>query len=329
MKISVVICSYNYAHFLKDALRSASAQTLQDFELLIVDDGSTDESQRVVENFPFQFLNRIYLRKEHSGLPDTRNFGIKAASGSHIAFLDADDLWSPLYLAKMRETFESNPDVQLVCSDGYRVRDNGEVYGFLFPPNLPRLSGRIHNPEQLFQFFPYVLPSALTFRKSLFEQIGPFDQQYPLGSDDWDWIIRAARSGAFCVQLDEKLVLYRTHDANLTKNIAGSFHEWIQLYKDLFAKQTDEETEKLARSFTRKHFPVLLSQYSAKQNRELLDEAIEVHRNDLTLQSLRALTYVGLCSVARFGRTVKGAHRRSSKSTRRFDLQQPPEKLFA
>src|SRR6058998_2920993 len=105
MQLSVVICTYNYAHFLKHALRAVAAQTFADFELVIVDDGSTDETEEVVKAFSIRFPKCVYLKKNHSGLADSRNAGVRAAGGTHVAFLDADDLWSPEYLNVVQTIF--------------------------------------------------------------------------------------------------------------------------------------------------------------------------------------------------------------------------------
>jgi glycosyltransferase involved in cell wall biosynthesis len=326
MKISLVVCTYNYAHFLKDALRTLAAQTVQDFELLIVDDGSTDNTEQVVKESPHSFRNLTYLKKPHSGLPDTRNYGVRAASGTHVGFLDADDLWAPQYLEKVRRVFERNPQAELVCSDGYRVHDSGEVFGLLFPEGSPPVCGRLNSARELFAFFPYVLPSAMIFTKDAYQRVGAFSTRYPLGSDDWEWVIRAVNVGAFCVRLEEKLVLYRTHGGNLTSHADGNFEEWLSMYKDLW-KQPDPETEVQARRMTRRHFWFLLPLYPPEKNRRLLDEAIQVHGGDRLLEAARLLTYLGLCTLAKLARLVK-RKTRSLLRPRMMDLSSPPEKLF-
>jgi len=118
MKFSVVVCTYNYAHLLPDSLRSIAAQTARDFELLIVDDGSTDNTEEIAEKFRPQFQDFRYLKKSHTGPADSRNVGATAAQGSHIAFLDADDLWSVHYLAVMQEAFNTNPQAELALCEG-------------------------------------------------------------------------------------------------------------------------------------------------------------------------------------------------------------------
>jgi len=109
MKFSVIVCTYNFAHLLPDALRSIAAQSLRDYELLIVDDGSTDNTKQVVEQFRPQFPDCRYLKKDHTGPADSRNAGVLAAHCDYIAFLDADDLWSPDYLSSFQNALVAIP----------------------------------------------------------------------------------------------------------------------------------------------------------------------------------------------------------------------------
>lgn len=330
VSISIVICTRNYAHFLREALPTAAAQSFSDFELLIVDDGSTDDTEAVVRQFAPQFSKCVYLKKPHTGLPDSRNFGVRAASGTHVGFLDADDLWSPEYLVSMREVFEKIPEAELVCCDGFRVFDTGEVFGTLFPAGLPPLCGLLRTARELFSFFPYALPSGMIFAKAAYERVGPFDTRYPLGNDDWHWVIRAAEKQVFCVRLDHKLVLYRTHMANLTQQVGGTLEEWLSVYQDRWGgKAAEPETEAWARRITRKHVLGLLARYSPEESRLLLRKAIAVHGGERRLEVAYFLTYFGLCGLARYARRAKHAFSKARPGALRMDLHSPPEMLFA
>lgn len=331
MKISVIICTYNYAHFLKEALRTVAAQTYTDFELLIVDDGSTDDTEQVVANFQSRFQQCRYLKKPHTNLGDSRNFGIAAASGTHIAFLDADDFWSPEYLASMRSVFEHHPQADLVCCDGLRILGTGLVRGTLFPTGIPAVCGSLQTPREVFDFFPYVLPAGMIFKKSLTEQIGLFRPGSPTGAEDWHWVIRAAKAGAFCVRLDRHLVLYRFHGENLTARADWSFDEWLGICEDLWRDQdANSETMKLARTMTMRRIPGLLARYPAAINRRLLQHALSVHGPDWILTAASWATYFGLCPVAKaayhFKKVAKSLTRRKGL---KLDLQATPEVLFA
>ena len=301
MKFSVIVCTYNYAHLLPNALRSLAAQTFPDFELLIVDDGSTDNTEEVVRQFRNQFRQYIYLQKPHTGLADSRNFGIRAATGSHIAYLDADDLWSPNYLETVRRVFEEEPEAELVCCDGYRVTNSGEITGTIYPPHLPLVKGPILTISDLFFFFRYSYPSGTSHTKSLYKSVGNYDVRFPVGHDQ-HWVIRAAKKGAFCIRLDRRLFLYMQHQASLIGStpIDKRFDEWLSICWDVFGStMKDREIRECTRKLTYRWLPGLLSAYDASTNRHLIKRAMKVHGRDLILMISYLLTYMGLCPLAR------------------------------
>jgi len=114
IRFTVVVTTHNYAHLLPDALRSLAAQTAPDFELLIVDDGSTDNTEEVVELFRSRFRDFHYLKQTQSGPAAARNVGVQRANSTHVAILDADDVWSPRYLETIHTKFESNPKIEII-----------------------------------------------------------------------------------------------------------------------------------------------------------------------------------------------------------------------
>jgi glycosyltransferase involved in cell wall biosynthesis len=308
MKCSVVICTYNYAHLLPDALQTLAAQTVQDFELVVVDDGSTDHTAEVVERFAPRFQNCVYFRKAHTGLADSRNQGVRRASGSHIAFLDADDLWSPNCLAAFRDAFLQNEQAEVVCCDGLRTLPSGVAAGALFPEGSPPLSGRINSAAALFSFFPYVAPSALMLARSAYERVGPFQGWSLTTGEDWDWIIRAAFQGVFFVRLDRKLVVYRQHGANLTSQGDKMLEGWLAIYKHTLGRQTrDPEYHALARRLTRKLALRLVLTYPRAKIRPALAAAIEAFEGDRLLQAVSLATDAGLIPALRLARLVKRA----------------------
>ena len=330
MKFSVIICTYNYAHFLPDALRAVAAQTFSDFELLIVDDGSTDNTEEVVRQFFGQFRHCVYLKKPHTGLADSRNFGIRRASGTHIAFLDADDLWSPEYLQTMKSLFETHPLAELVSADVLIVQTSGTIVGPLYPPGLPALCGPITSSRDLFSFFHYSTPSALVLRKSLYERIGPLEVCFPVSGEDWDWVLRAILSGAFCIRHRQKLVLYRLHGSNLTTQADKIFEAWLWIYKKrLRGQPVDREIKVDVRKQIYRWLPSLLANYPAAKNRQLIAEAIEAVGQDRWLSAARFLTYFGLSRAAKFARGMKRFHRRIVKRSQKIDLAAAPELMFA
>src|SRR5436190_17482579 len=97
-KVSIIIPAYNVAPFISEALNSVTAQSLTDYEVIVINDGSTDELEQVLESFRTMIT---YVRQENRGLSGARNAGLRLARGQYVALLDADDIWMPDYLEKM------------------------------------------------------------------------------------------------------------------------------------------------------------------------------------------------------------------------------------
>lgn len=200
-KVSVVIPSYNTAKYVATAVRSALAQTYANVEVVVVDDGSTDDTRAALDGC---FQDIRYVRQENAGLPSARNTGIRHSTGEIIAFLDADDWWSPeklsLQVAKLTRSEKPvlvHTDVFLVDGlseavsrvDCQRRRYQGNCYGSLF-------------------FEHRILPSSVAVWRDAIVTAGLFDSSLRNGCEDYDMWIRLARLGAFAY-LDEPLVYYR------------------------------------------------------------------------------------------------------------------------
>jgi glycosyltransferase involved in cell wall biosynthesis len=331
MRFSVVICTYNYAHLLPDTLKSVAAQTLQDFELLIIDDGSTDNTEEVAEEFRPRFQDFRYVKKPHTGPADTRNAGVRAARGTHIAFLDADDLWSPHYLSGMREALSANPQADLALSEGITVRsENGMVTEAALDRGIPPLCGPVRAPKELFEIIQAVAPSGMVLSKDLYNQIGPFDvESFGWFSEDIDWVFRALMAGAFCICVKQRLYLYRRHADNLTNQASDSFRSWLKIYSQtLRDARRDPRVEALARGTIRSHSVRFLPTCETAESRPLLRQAIETLGGDWVVRLCYAGTFLGLVRVLKlFKQTSRLLHR----LTRKKMMMDPgaPESIFA
>ncbi len=168
--ISVIIPAYNCASFLPETLESVFSQTHPVLEVIVVDDGSTDETSSVVQ----AYLGRIrYIRQENKGLPGARNTGIVAAKGDYLALLDADDTWVSTKLAQQMPRF-ADPEVGIVYSD-FAVRYSDGRYQESYLVNRPLAAeGAILDRYIQSRF---LFPSTMVFRKECFEQIGLFDEE--------------------------------------------------------------------------------------------------------------------------------------------------------
>lgn len=207
-----MIPAYNYAHFLSDAIDSALAQTFSKVEIIVVDDGSTDNTPEVAAKYG----DRIrYIRKPNGGLPAARNTGIKAATYPLIGFLDADDQWKPEFLARAVEVFTRGEEAYgLVASQATYVDEHGQP--FELKSLVWHVHGRLDHRDILLK--TRFSPSAVVARKSALEEAGLFDETLRSSEDRDMWIRTAARYPVFLIP--ERLVYIRRHRHSMSRNAA-------------------------------------------------------------------------------------------------------------
>ena len=183
MTISVVIATYNRAALVRRAVASVLAQGTNDFEVIVVDDGSTDDTDSVVREFGDPVR---YVRRDNGERGAARNTGIATASGDLIAFLDSDDEWLPGHLDRMTAVFATNGDVGVAYS-GAEFYDDTAGRVFFMGPSAPLdgdpvLAAAVENP---FAF------SATAVRRSVLDRVGGFDEDRGLsGAEDWELWLR-------------------------------------------------------------------------------------------------------------------------------------------
>ncbi len=178
MKVSVIIPTYNRLEKLKRAVDSILEQTYKDFELIIVDDGSTDKTKEYFENFDAV----KYIYQENKGVSSARNTGIKASEGEWLSFLDSDDEWLPRKLEKQIEFAENNENIKIIHSNeiwirnGVRVNEmnkHKKLGGWIYQNSLPLC---------------LISPSAVIIHSSVFNEKGLFDETYPYAEDYDLWL---------------------------------------------------------------------------------------------------------------------------------------------
>ncbi len=217
MQVSIVIPTYNRADIIRDALESVLAQSYQDFEILVVDDGSSDNTAEVVASVG---SNKIrFLRSERNcGCSAAYNRGIKEAAGNLIAFLDSDDIWEPEYLQREVDFLARHSDVGVVFCDTEIRGPEMHVPSLMslmdaFPRFLktnPKATEYVVDSRQMYlcllQEVP-IKPSATIARREVFSTAGVFDEKWPSGTD-WDLFLRMARQTNFGY-VDKALVTQR------------------------------------------------------------------------------------------------------------------------
>ncbi len=213
--ISVIIPNYNHTHFISNAIQSVLAQTYSNFEIIVVDDGSTDDSQAVIAGFGDKVH---YIWQENQGLGAARNTGIRAAAGEFVALLDADDQWNPDYLENMillTDKF-SNAGVYYCCAQG--IDDEG----YLLPQKFGLNPNSTENTIKTLLKANFIIPSTVLIRRSVVVECGYFDQHNRglHGCEDWDLWLRIAPDYEL-IGTDDCFVRYRIHDSSLSANIPG------------------------------------------------------------------------------------------------------------
>lgn len=194
--ISVITPTYNRARFLPNAVASVLAQTHADLELIIVDDGSEDNTRNVLK--PFLADKRVrYFHQENQGQSHARNLALKQATGDFIAFLDSDDVWAPDKLEKQLAVFRANPEVDIVHGDEAIINEQGSVISL---QNMRRYSGRI--TRYLLADNSVSITTALV-RRRCFDEMGGFDTSVGVADDYELWLRFSAR---YCYQYEPGIV---------------------------------------------------------------------------------------------------------------------------
>jgi glycosyltransferase involved in cell wall biosynthesis len=207
-KVSVVITCYNYGLYVSEAIESVLDQTFKDFEVIVIDDGSTDDTLLVMEQYR-SYQEIRYIRQENQGQPKAKNRGIAESKGEFVAFLDADDIWLPEKLELQLQLF-INPSVGVGYTRRYWIDPSGKV----IKGNERTLRrGNILNYIFIDNFVCF---SSSMVRRGLLTTAGGFDETIPMGIDYDLWVRLASRCQFDYV--DRPLVKYRTGHANLSRN---------------------------------------------------------------------------------------------------------------
>jgi glycosyltransferase involved in cell wall biosynthesis len=207
---SVIIPTYQCAQFIVEAIESVLAQTYKACEIIVVDDGSKDDTLRVLEHYQDRI---VLISQENKGLPAARNVGIKASQGEFIAFLDADDVWLPDKLEKQIPLFQQNNEVGLVCSDIYYFDDVGKKSFTAFEQVPPR-AGSVSETIFVRSFIP--MPSVVVRRKC-FDEVGFFDETLR-SCEDLDMWLRVSKIWKVDF-VNQLLACYRLRPGQLSENV--------------------------------------------------------------------------------------------------------------
>lgn len=222
-KVSVVIPVFNGEHFIRQTIESVLAQTFQDFEIIVVDDGSTDSTAEIVKAFGCKVA---YQYQPNAGADIAYNAGIAVASGEYVAFLDHDDGWHPEKLAKQVAILDRYPTVGLTYTEVEYVDEHGKALNKTTWVKKRKVKTDLTGDFRsiLFNKFPCAIPSAMMIRRKILDQIGGFDPDLPAnGHGDVEMCILAGQISQLYFTV-RPLTQYRIHQRQMTHQRHHEIH---------------------------------------------------------------------------------------------------------
>ncbi|HDN59943.1 MAG TPA: glycosyltransferase family 2 protein [Candidatus Marinimicrobia bacterium] len=223
--ISIIIPCYNHGAYLMEAIDSVLASTLQDFEIIVVDDGS-DEVKTINILSEIDSSRTRVIHQENRGLSAARNAGISLSSGKYILCLDADDMITPTLLEKSFHVLENCPEAGVVATPPQHFGDQNYIWRPI--------------PFSFYQLLrENLLHASCLFRRDIWKAVGGYDENMRTGCEDWEFWIRVAKAGWKFARIDEPLFLYRKDGQSMVSETQKRRHEifsYIQRkHPDLYA----------------------------------------------------------------------------------------------
>jgi glycosyltransferase involved in cell wall biosynthesis len=217
--VSVIVPCYNAETFLKEALRSALAQSYPQVEVIVVDDGSTDSSPEIAQRFPVR-----YIRQQNRGLSEARNLGIQESKGNYLVFLDADDRLKPRAIETGLRVLELCPDCAIAVGDHVFISADGSYLA-----NSRKVCPPKSHYEALLKSNFIEMISSVLFRRSIFDELGGFDPTLR-AAEDYELYLRIARVRSICCHATV-VAEYRIHNANTSRDSELMLTTTLQVLK--------------------------------------------------------------------------------------------------
>lgn len=229
--ISVVIPTYNHARFLRKALESVCGQTFMDWEAIVVNNYSEDDTEAVVASFADSRI-RLENFRNNGVIAASRNLGIRLARGKYVAFLDSDDAWYPEKLARVKAALDQGGD--LVCHGETWVKNGTEFRKVCYGP-----AEKADYHSLLFERNS-ISTSAVTVRKDCLEKVGGFSEDPAFAMvEDYELWLKLARAGCRFTFIDEMLGVFNLHDANSSRAVFRQMRAELAVLKRHFSERAD------------------------------------------------------------------------------------------
>lgn len=269
--VSVIIPNYNYGRFVRQAIESALAQTYSNIEIVVVDDGSNDDSEEVLTSFAGKIK---WIKQTNQGVSAARNRAVAESGGEILAFLDADDVWLPEKIEKQVAVFSSDENIGLVHCGLVDFDDAGN----LLAEHLDGMSGAVS--RDLLAYRRSVIlggGSAAVVTRKAFDKSGGFDINLRIG-EDWEFYYRVAKN--FSVGfVPEILLKYRIHSNNSfagnRSSVARMETDMLLAYDKIFAAADEDEKKIKNDCYGRMHAIIAGSYFRIGEYSKFLEHAIK------------------------------------------------------
>ena len=225
--VSVIMPVYNVERYVEPAIESVLAQTCRDFEVIVVNDGSTDGTPILVDSYAARDSRIRVLHKVNGGISSARNLALRTAAGDLIALLDGDDTWDPEFLESQISVLQAHPEVDVVTANARNLGGNRDGEPARPWPDArphPDLLGMIADEQAIF--------IMSVFRRRVFEQIGGFDESLRT-NEDYDYWLRAAVAGLRFHRNARPLGGYRRRNDSLSASAVNMLHGILRVYEKL------------------------------------------------------------------------------------------------
>jgi len=224
--VSIIVTTHNYGHFLADALISVREQTFTDWECIVIDSGSTDNTKEIVEQFVLFDKRYQYFYQLDKGVSAARNSGIKISKGEYIQFLDGDDLLQKNKIAEQERVLKSDPLTDIVYSDARFFDDaspellRNSKTGDKPDDWMPRISGKGDVVLKYLRSFNFLVTHSPLIKRSVIERSGLFDENMA-ALEDWDFWLRCAFNDCYFRfhSASNDLALVRVHKKSLSRRL--------------------------------------------------------------------------------------------------------------
>jgi len=269
--VSVIMPAYNAEKYIGDSIQSVLDQTYSNWELLVVDDGSTDKTADVVRQFAARDSRVKYIFQQNGRQAKARNTGIAQSSGTLLAFLDSDDLWLPEKLERQLQTLDAT-NVDVVYSNGLVIYEPGATPG---STDFPVVAGTVegHRMFDLLLLMNFIPAQSVVVRSEILRDAGPFDESYSV-CEDYELWLKLAAHGAVFHGMTEKLIKYRRHPTATTHKHSVMFKPMLRLVNQRINTSTLDENKKRQRirQLYRDLIAALLEENELAEAREFMQE---------------------------------------------------------